>query len=448
MQTGIRSELSSARLGNTGASLTSALDQEATELSQIGTTTNDISRLLGSELLQAAGGLTPSYIDSATDLGSSTSSLSLTRSYDGSLLGRDNVGAFGAGWTFTYDITAYTNANGDVFIKSPAGLSVYTRQSDGSFISQVGDTSNLSLVDGAYQLRQVDGSTATFGADGKLDQTSAADGSTTTLTRDGAGRVIQVSDGKGESLAFHDDANGRIITATDQAGHQTSYSYDASGTHLLEAAGPGGTTSYAYSADDGSAQANALTTIISADGTHTSLTYDAQGRVSSQSGDGGAGRVTYSYDDAGQVNATDALGNTTKLLYDTDGNLSQAQDALGRAVQLRYDDAGNLSQVIGSDNSTYGFTYDWLGNPTSYTDPLGGKVAATYKSGTGLLTSFSDQLHDTMQYTYDTAGDLTGIGYTDGSGTQYQDRLERKPRQQHERARADDRLSVPTQNAS
>ena len=40
---------------------------------------------------------------------------------DASLLNRDNVGAFGAGWTFTYDITAYVNASGDVFIRSPSG---------------------------------------------------------------------------------------------------------------------------------------------------------------------------------------------------------------------------------------------------------------------------------------------------------------------------------------
>jgi YD repeat-containing protein len=49
----------------------------------------------------------------------------------------------------------------------------------------------------------------------------------------------------------------------------------------------------------------------------------------------------------------------------------------------------------------------------------GGSASATYASGTDLLTSFADQNGKTTNYSYNSAGDLTGITYDDGSGASY-----------------------------
>ena len=69
---------------------------------------------------------------------------------------------------------------------------------------------------------------------------------------------------------------------------------------------------------------------------------------------------------------------------------------------------------------TYALSYDASGNLTSYTDPDGGAVSATYAPGTDLLTSFTNQTGDTTNYSYNSAGDLTGITYEDGTNTSYQ----------------------------
>ena len=112
------------------------------------------------------------------------------------------------------------------------------------------------------------------------------------------------------------------------------------------------------------------------------FTYDAEGRLASQSGNGEADPTTYSYPGAGEVTVTDALGNATTLLYGSIGTEAQMQDALGNVTQLASNAASELTGVTTAGNSTYHYAHDSAGNLTSYTDPLGGTVTSNYAPGT------------------------------------------------------------------
>ena len=374
-----------ARVGNTTASLSTALSQEATELAQIAQPNNNINSLIQFELLQVVGGLLPTYIAGASEL---------RRQYDGSLLTRNNPGPFGYGWTFAYGISAISDAGGNVSITSAGGTALFTRQSNGSFVAESGRGATLSVTGGAYKLVDANGNVDRFLANGKLSSVTDRNGNTTSLNWDNAGNLLTVTSWTGKSISFTYNGFGRIASATSSNGTQFTYTYDPSGTLLLSATGPNGTTTYAYDATQGSASENALTEITNPDGTHEYLHYNAQGLLSEQYGDNGAGLITYSYTGAGQVTVTDALGDQNILFYGTNGKVARTQDALGNLTKLQYDEIGELTSLIGPDNSTWTYSYSASGGLTSYIDPLGGKVVITYEPGTRLLTGFTDQLGD------------------------------------------------------
>ena len=411
-----------AQFGTDTQGLIDALSQAATTLAQIGDPTRDLGTLLSYELQDATGTLPATNLVQTTDLAETGpgADLSLTRQYSASLLDRNAGGAFGDGWTFTYGIKAITDPSGNVFISSPSGTELFTLKPDGSYTAQTGDTSTLTFTSGSYVLTDATGDVETFRPDGQVSTVTDASGQVVTVHYDASGVISGVSSSNGQSISFTTNATGQITSATDSQGQSITYSYDATGQHLLSATGPGGTTSYQYDASGNAFAQNALTQITNPDGTSQSFQYDSLGSLSSQSESGGVGQVSYAYNGPGTVVETDASGNATTLIYDTNGNLAEVQDAAGDVSRLSYDGNGDLTEITGPDGSTYSFTYDAEGDLTGYTDPLDGTVHATYLPGTNELSSFTDQDGNTTDYSYDPAGNLTGITYDDGSGTTYQ----------------------------
>ena len=408
------------QLGSTTQSLIDRLSQDETTLGAIGQTTSDIATLLGYEMARASGTLSQTTLASATDFTvSSGLGLSLDRAYVSSLVARNAAGVFGDGWTFTYDIKAYTDDAGDVTIVSPAGSESFALQADGFFAAQSGDSTVLKTVNGHYVLTLVDGTVETFRADGQLSSVVGADGTSVLVGYDSNGVIASVTASDVETLSFVTNAQGRIVSASDSSGHTTTYAYDSTGTLLLSATGSGGTTTYAYDTGSDPYTHNALTQVVHADGTQQNFTYTAFGDLSGESGANGAQPVTFSYGDTGVVTETDATGAATTLIYGTNGKVARIEDAQGGVTQFKYDAAGDVTSVVTPKGETYQFTYDALGNVTSYTDPNGGVVKATYKPGTSLLASFTDQNGNTTSYSYDSADDLTGITYDDGSSDNY-----------------------------
>jgi RHS repeat-associated protein len=422
-----------ALVGTTTDSLGTALSQAATELSQVGQPTSDVATLLQYELFLASGALAGGDLVDATDITGTSSSLSLSlgRTYGGTLLDRDATGWFGDGWTSTYDVTAVTDLGGNVYIQTPDALHVFTPQADGTYAAQSGDPATLTLAGGFYQMSEGAGDTLQFDAAGKLASITDGSGNVTSLTY-GSNGVLQsvvlqpvTNQISGEAIRFTSSTSGRITSATYSIGADSSvqtvtYTYNAANTLLLTATGPDGTTTYSYAPATGSAVDNALTSVTNPDGTQQLFTYDSEGRLASQSAGAGVGLETYGYSSPGAVTVTDALGDQTTELYGSNGAVAQVQDALGNITTLQSNEAGELTNASTAGGSTYQYGYDASGNLTSYTDPLGGTASASYAAGTQDLTDFTDQRGSQTQYTHDAAGNVTGITYQDGLGDTYQ----------------------------
>ncbi len=363
------------------------LTENANYLSQLGETTNDVSRLLGFELLQANN--------------------------FGSIAQRFELGVLGRGWVFPFSYSLTVDSDGNVSIKAPDKSGVFELQPDASYLGPQGCECTLTKVGDTYHVGEPDGSTLVFTADGKLDYIDDVNGNRTELTYTGD-RLTQVSYTNSDSLTFDYNAQGRVSKVTDQAGRITTYGYDAIGEHLLTITTPDGTTSYSYITTTGASQ-HAISSITYADGSQSLFEYDSQGRLISQSLNGGAEAITYSYDSTGGVTITDANGAVTKQFLNDRGQIARVIDPLNRTLNYRYDSDGNLTQIVAPGDSISSFNYDSEGNLLSSSDPLGHRVDFTYEPNFDQLATVRDQKGNLTSYSYDAKGNLTQLTYADGS---------------------------------
>ncbi|UYQ66702.1 DUF6531 domain-containing protein [Streptomyces peucetius] len=235
-------------------------------------------------------------------------------------------------------------------------------------------------------------------------------GNTTSMTYDGAGRMLTRSApsalGHAESWTY--DTAGNITGHTDGRGNKTTYTYNAS-NRLTSTTDPmGGRTAYTYTA------LGALETVTTPRGKVTTYGYDAAGNRTSVTTPLGE-RTTFTYDKAGRIlSRTDPRGNvtgadpaayTTRYAYDGRGLLSSATDPLGRTTSYTYNGAEQLTSARSPAGDTTTFAYDDAGHLTRTTDPSGESVVRTYDAS-GRLASETDAAGGRTTYTYDKVGRL------------------------------------------
>jgi YD repeat-containing protein len=123
----------------------------------------------------------------------------------------------------------------------------------------------------------------------------------------------------------------------------TSYEYDGLG-RMTRQVDANGATSIAYDA----AQHRIVTTM--ANGLVSTATYDAAGRLTSQSTNDGttaAATTQYTYDEAGRVRMTQLPnGLRSYILYDADGRKTADIDGDGSLVEYRYNADGQIIKTI------------------------------------------------------------------------------------------------------
>ncbi|CEA07905.1 putative deoxyribonuclease RhsA [Arthrobacter saudimassiliensis] len=195
--------------------------------------------------------------------------------------------------------------------------------------------------------RGAQGMTWAYDADGNRTAYTDPTGTTTTYTRDPAGRVVTVTNPRLGEAAFTYDASGRLTTATAgdliqawayRHGHLTEHTRTTTGT---------GTDITLIGRDD--------------DGRITALTR--------------AGTTTrYAYDGAGQLVAAATTGQDGSLPSTVSDTVSEWQyDAGGRLIRelspartrtYDYDSSGQLAAVLTSDGSGAEYVYDGLGRRT------------------------------------------------------------------------------------
>ncbi|MEV6304302.1 RHS repeat-associated core domain-containing protein [Actinoplanes sp. NPDC051861] len=280
-----------------------------------------------------------------------------------------------------------------------------------------------------------------FGYDYAGRQVREVDGKgrATRLTFDQFGNRVAESDLKpgGEEVlrtqTYEYDASGNLLAATDPDQHTTRYEYDAADrlTRQIEPVSDGHaiTTSFGYDAagnrtryTDGRGNVTRYTynsfglpeSVIepataahpaAADRTWT-VGYDPDGRATLLTAPGGVSR-TRTYDAAGRLRTETGSGaeaQTTQrsLGYDLAGRLTTAGNST-----FSYNDRG---AVIGADGAT--FTYDSDGNLTGRTDAAG---TASFGYDRGRLKTLTDGLTGTTQtLAYDAAGAVQSIDYGGG----------------------------------
>jgi Bacterial pre-peptidase C-terminal domain/CARDB len=173
-----------AAVGSTLASLQAALDSDATYLSEIGTYTPDVARLLYFQL------------DQAGDFGA--------------IALRNTPGVFGLGIPDP-TVSAVTDAQGDVQIVSGSTVRPFMLQSDGSYQGAAGDFGILSENSGIYQLRESDGTVEVFNSNGSLNFSEDTNGNKTIYGYTGTQLTTITNTLTGDVTTFSYNAQGRAL---------------------------------------------------------------------------------------------------------------------------------------------------------------------------------------------------------------------------------------------
>ncbi len=225
---------------------------------------------------------------------------------------------------------------------------------------------------------------------------------TTSLSYNGNGTVSGITNPSGINTAFGYNAYGNLTSTTLAGLYANTASYDSASRIVKTTDAAGIDTRYTYDGNDNrlserydSVQSNILTlfgfdnnnnltSITNALGDVTSLGYDNQDELSTQSFGGFTRTNAYNADGSLQSYASP---NNTQLAYsyDADGRLT----ADGYAAYTYY--ADGKPATISHNGKTLSFRYDSLKRPAAI--------------------AYSDFAADTVKYSYDAAGNVTQIIY-------------------------------------
>jgi len=193
-----------AQVNGTWGEYQSALDNDATYLSQLGSYYYDVNQLLSFEIEKANAAFTAQTLVTVTadSLPAPGMDLTFVQSFQQSISGRYTQGILGFGWTTNWDIYATTTANGDVAVYNDGVTLFYTLQPDGGYTDEVGDHSTLALVNGTYQLTTTSGMIYEFNTNGTLNYMEDANGNRITAGYNLAGQMISLTDSNGEYVTL------------------------------------------------------------------------------------------------------------------------------------------------------------------------------------------------------------------------------------------------------
>ncbi len=313
------------------------MDIDASDLSQFGEWEYDIAKLVAFELAWANDSQPVATLASVVDASSSTPGISLvfSRQYLQPISGRYQLGPLGRGWVDNWEVSLSVDGQGNVLVTEAGQDRFFTKNADGSYQGGVGDSGQLMESGGVYALRETDGTTLNFNAQGNLASIENPSGDTVTAGYTG-GLLTSLSSSDGEVIRIAYDVAGRIHQVTDPAGQVTTYTYDASNELLLSVAGPQGTTSYTYVSGQGIAGQYALASMTFPDGTHQYYSYDGEGRLIRKSGDGTTDDTQYGYPSVGGVTMTTPSGEKTTILYEEFRRPGLIVDQQNQVFQYQY----------------------------------------------------------------------------------------------------------------
>ncbi len=378
-------------VGGTVGQYEAALARDATYLSTLGEYVSDVTRLLAFEFTQAGN--------------------------FGAITERYTLGAFGRGFPDPTDTLVTASADNNVTIRRGGKQRVFVPV-PGGFQGAPGDFATLTFVDGAFRLRESNGSIIRFLPNGKPNFIEDTNGNRTTAVYAGD-RLTGYADSFGDQVTYTYNAQGRIQQVTDAVGRVTAFAYDAAGEHLRSVSDPLGTTAFTYITGQGAAREHAVASVTFPGNSHQFFEYDAQGRLTRTFLDGGAQEVRYAYEALAGVTSIDLSGDRTTLLVNDLGQPGLAQDPTGRITRFFYDANQQLVRVEGPDGSRGEVGYDEQGNPTRSLDPRGQRLDVGYELGLNRLLSLRDSRGQMTSFSNDAQGNLLAITHADGSAQRF-----------------------------
>jgi RHS repeat-associated protein len=191
---------------------------------------------------------------------------------------------------------------------------------------------------------------------------------------------------------YHFAADGRLLWAEDRNGNRTTLTYDAQSRLTAVAEPAGRTLTFEYTSP-------VSTTLIS--------------RIT----DYALRNLQFTYNITGELTVvTDVMGYATTMTYDANHRLLTITDANGHTfVRNVYDDRGRVREQYDALNNKTTFAYDEPAHKTLVTDPRGNVTTYQYDSEWRLISE-KDPLNNTASYAYDADNNRVQIvdkrGYT------------------------------------
>lgn len=244
----------------------------------------------------------------------------------------------------------------------------------------------------------------------KHPTTSALD-SLTTYTYDAVGLMISMTLPNGYVIGYEYDDARRLKAIKNAAGERIEYTVDAAGNRTQQIIkNNGGTITYSV------AQAfDELSRVMSITGNHSQNEqhkYDANDNTTAVI-DGKTNKTQQTFDALNRVaKIIDPNLKETQFTYDAQNRIKTVTDARGNITAYNFDGLGNLISQTSPDTGTTRFSYDASGNRTSAIDARGVVVNYTYDAINRLtLVSYPATSTENVAYSYDaTANGNYGLG--------------------------------------
>lgn len=227
-----------------------------------------------------------------------------------------------------------------------------------------------------------------FDTRNRLKKITYPDSNFVSYSYDLAGRRISMTDERGNATAYAYDNAYRLTGITDALNHTSTFGYDAMSNLTSQTDALGNTTDYHYDAFD----------------RLDKITYPAAAI--------GAARLyeEFVYNDVGNlIQKIDTAGRTTSFHYDDLHRVDYLTDALNNTTYFTYNKRSQTTKIRDALNQEYTFTYDALGRVLSQT--RAGTTASYEYNEAGDLKKRTDHNGRVTDYTYDALNRLTHIAY-------------------------------------
>jgi len=308
-------------------------------------------------------------------------------------------GVLGTNWTYNHNIRLYNNREQVHIVFDDGHVETYTLRDTGFYSAPV-DRANVLLPKDDSDGFVLHLSTLLqyhFNNKGILHYILDENGNETALEYDGE-LLKSVSNNCG-SISFAYNESGQMSSVFDHTGRNVTFEYNEG--QLIKVIHPSGATiKYEYEGP------GVISKVIDPMGNATvNNEYDSEGRTVVQHlPDGGIARMEYDNENM-STTVTEQNGNKITFFRDKSYRTTRAVYADFEENYI-YDAKTGLTGHADRNNNIWWYGFDFSGNMTVRTDPLGNTIEAEYNAfNKPTKLSFANGAH--MDFTYDEFGNLT-----------------------------------------